>query len=106
MQVRKLDFDVVRSSIKNRVSESPQHAMRELQDLQISIYTMCGGGFLGKSAASQPKDFYIDLRVGKLPYSKKAILQAVKVLSIYAEELGLDPNRLDFHSGFHACGIF
>lgn len=63
---------------------------------QVRIFTMCGGGFIGHFAATQPADFYIDDRVGKLPYKKKEIYLAVEHLRRMADEAGLDPKRLEF----------
>jgi len=74
--------------------------------LQVAVYTMIGGGLLGRMAAEQPADFYIDSRVGKLPYPKRDILQAVAVLAIIAEANGLDPHNLPKLPPFHNLGIF
>jgi hypothetical protein len=74
--------------------------------MQTAIYAMCGGGFLGRFAAEQPGNFYIDTRVGKLPYSKKEIHQAVETLKTIAESNGLDPKHLPEIPRFHNMGIF
>lgn len=68
---------------------------------QVRVYTMCGGGFLGNFAATQPGDFYIDDRVGRLPYNKKEIYLAVEHLKRMAEEAGLNPKRLEFDSNWN-----
>ena len=62
--------------------------------LQVVVYTMCGGGYLGRLAAEQPADFYIDGRVGKLPYGRKAILRSVAALAALAIHLALDPHNM------------
>ena len=103
MEMMKLDYDEVRQAIQQK-SAAQQHY--EMANLQIVVYTMAGGGMLGRFAAEQPADFYIDSRVAKRPYPTKAIYQAVKVLSIYAEILGLKPNDLPRVLDFHNCGIF
>ena len=74
--------------------------------LQVTIYTMCGGGFLGRFAAEQPASFYIDDRVGKLPYPKKAIYQAVAVLKKLAMATGMDLSHMPEMPSFHCCGVF
>ena len=79
--------------------------IEHLRLLQVAVYVMCGGGFLGKLASEQPADFYIDDRVGRLPYSQKAIEQAVEVLRIHAEREGLDTHSLRSVT-FHNCGTF
>ena len=79
--------------------------IEHLRLLQVAVYVMCGGGFLGKLASEQPADFYIDDRVGRLPYSKSAITQAVEVLRVHAEKEGLDTHNLA-GVGFHTCGTF
>ena len=68
--------------------------MQELEQLRVLIYTMVGGSLLGDSAITQPADFYIDSRVGKLPYPKRQIMAAVALLHAMAVKLGLDPHRL------------
>jgi hypothetical protein len=73
---------------------------------QVAVYVMCGGGFLGQFAARQPADFYIDSRVGRLPFGRREIGQAVAVLATIAEAKGLDPHHLPPMPDFHACGIF
>ena len=73
---------------------------------QVAVYTMCGGGFLGAFAAEQPSDFYIDARVGRLPYPKKEIYQAVKTLATIAKANGLNPAKMPRMPVFHNSGIF
>jgi len=78
----------------------------KLRAHQTAVFVMCGGGVLGAFAANQPADFYIDDRVGRLPYPKKHIEQAVATLAIVAEQAGLDPHQLPERPRFHNCGIF
>lgn len=78
----------------------------KLKAHQAAVCVMCGGGFLGRFAAEQPADFYIDGRVGRLPYPKKAIEQAVETLATVAEEAGLDAHHLPKMPSFHNCGVF
>ena len=77
-----------------------------IRALQVAVYTMCGGGLLGRSAAEQPADFYIDSRVGKLPYSKKEIVQAAGVLALLAAKVGYNSHNMPIMPTFHNCGIW
>lgn len=77
-----------------------------IEALQTAVYVMCGGGWLGCSAAESPATFYIDARCGRLPYSAEEIKQAVAVLIVIAEKAGLDPHKLPSRPTFHNCGIF
>ena len=61
---------------------------------QVAVYVMCGGGFLGSFAAEQPADFYIDDRVGRLPYGRTDIYRAVETLSKIAKARGFNPHNL------------
>ena len=79
---------------------------RQIGTLQVVVKIMCGGGMLGNFAATQPADFYIDDRCGRLPYRRKEIMQAVAVLAACAEDRGLDPHHLPQPPDFHNCGIF
>lgn len=74
--------------------------------MQIAIYVMCGGGHIGRLAAEQPNQFYIDDRVGKLPYPRRAIYQAVATLITIAKINGLNPSKLPKSPCFHNMGIF
>ncbi len=74
--------------------------------MQVAIYTMCGGGFLGRFAAEQPADFFIDDRVGRLPYKKEEIYQAVEILKTIAESNGIDPHKMPPMPSFHNMGVF
>lgn len=73
--------------------------------MQVAVYVMCGGGFLGKLAAEQPGKFYLD-RAGKKPYPDKQIVGAVKVLAQIARDNGLDANHLPEMPVFHNLGVF
>jgi len=89
---------------QDRVREGA--AQYEVGPLQIAVYVMAGGGFLGRFAAEQPADFYIDDRCGRLPYGRKDIAQAVETLKTIAEAQGLDPHHLPAMPDFHGCGVF
>jgi len=95
----KLDFEEVKEGAKY------WQGKRRLERQQIAVYVMAGGGMLGRFAAQQPADFYIDDRVGRLPYPKKEIKQAVKVLEIFAEQNKLDPHNLEMPR-LHSMGVF
>jgi hypothetical protein len=73
---------------------------------QVAVYTMCGDGLLGRFAAEQPAVFYIDDRVGRLPYSKPAICQAARTLASLAEAHGLNSKDLPRMPSMHNFGIF
>lgn len=83
------------------------------RQLQLTVYVMCGGGLIGRFAAEQPADFYIDDRAATV-YPSEVIHQAVNVLTIYAKVLGLDPHNLQpskelnlpSFMNHHNCGIF
>lgn len=99
----KLNFSEVEKVFEGLKSKSLEEQTSYLQAQQMFVYTMCGGGFLGGTAAEQPDQFHIDSRVGRLPYNKKEILQAVKVLSLLAKVLGYKTlPRLPF---FHSSGV-
>jgi len=90
---------------QEKVAESGWKA-DSVPTMQTAIFVMCGGGFLGRFAAEQPADFYIDDRVGRLPYARKEIIQAVETLVTIAKVNGLDPHRLPEIKQFHNMGIF
>lgn len=69
---------------------SREYVLSVIGALQVAVYVMCGGGMLGRFAAEQPAEFYIDMRVGKLPYPKKDILQAVTFLDAISTSAGFD----------------
>ena len=99
----KLDMEQVKECYH---ALSSKRKVEEIKAHQVVVYTMCHGGLLGKMAAEQPADFYIDTRVGKLPYPKREIEQAVETLSVLAENAGYDPHHLPSMPNFHNCGIF
>ena len=80
--------------------------VESIPPMQTAVYVMCGGGFLGRFAAEQPMDFYIDDRVGCLPYSREEIYQAVETLKTIVIANGMDPHRLLTMPSFHNMGIF
>jgi hypothetical protein len=102
--MHKLNFNIVRENIKEQAADYPEKTLQEMKALQVAVYVMCGGGMLGHSAANQPEGFYIDDRVGKLNYKRNEILQAVQVLQVFREALGLKEMPQMAH--FHNCGIF
>ena len=89
-----------------KVAESAKYQRDDIGSLQVAVYTMAGGGMLGRLAAEQPADFYIDDRCGRLPYSRREITQAVTVLATLAKALGLDPCKMPEMPDFHCCGVF
>lgn len=89
-----------------KVKDSALHWSKDtIPSMQLAVHVMCGGGLLGRFAAEQPADFYIDSRVARLPYSKAAITQAVRCLVAFAETYGLDPHNLPTLPSFHNMGI-
>ena len=99
----------MKTLVLDRVKESfsPESGWKAetIPAMQIAIYVMCGGGFLGRFAAEQPADFYIDARVGRLPYTRREIEQAAKVLTVAAQAHGLDPHHLPPMPRFHNLGV-
>lgn len=85
---------------------TPHATPEAVAAMQVAVYVMCGGGFMGESAASRPADFYIDARITALPYKAKEILQAVKVLAFVAGLAGYDPHNMPKMTRFHNLGIF
>jgi hypothetical protein len=106
LKYNKKDMEQVKENILERVNDNPEGALQELKALQATVYTMCGGGFIGDSAKNAPRSFYIDDRCSGFPYPKRAILQAVQVLAFYAEGLGLEDWKLPSVAHFHNCGVF
>lgn len=100
----KLNFTEVEKVLEEVAKKNLVERTSYLQAQQMFVFTMCGGGLLGRSAAEQPDEFYIDSRVGRLPYPKKEILQAVKVLAILAKVMGLH-KKLPQLPFFHASGV-
>lgn len=114
---REVDLEQAEQRLTELLNEtSRQLVLDRCRQLQLTVYVMCGGGFLGRFAAEQPADFYIDDRASTV-YPAEAIYQAVKVLAIYAKVLGLNPNQLDPTAELfpgtgwnfmqcHNCGVF
>lgn len=101
----KLDMDAVEQNIMGRLEEYGEEKFRaEMTSLQVAVFVMCGGGWIGRSASEQPNGFYIDTRAGKRPYPKRDCLQAVEVLALYAKALNLD--KLPEIPSFHRCAIW
>lgn len=73
---------------------SLESMVEHLKSQQVAVYVMCGGGMLGRFGMCQPADFYIDSRVGRLPYPNKDIYQAIEVLKAIADFLKLDAHKL------------
>lgn len=61
---------------------------------QIILHTMLGGGMLGRDAMTNPAMFYIDARVSRRPYTKKAIYAQAAKLAKLAVELKQNPKNL------------
>lgn len=74
--------------------ESADERLDTIKALQAAAYTMCGGGFVGQLAVLHPRAFYVDARVGKLPYPVKQISKVVETLCVYATVHGLDTDNL------------
>jgi hypothetical protein len=93
-------------NIRQRIANKGRDAVvAEMEQLQVAVYVMCNGGFLGRSASEQPESFYVDDRVKKLPYSRRQIVNAVRVLHVYQMELGFETMpraKIDFHN----CGVW
>ena len=92
--------------VLNTFKEGGNFGADSIPAMQVAVYVMCGGGFLGRMAAEQPADFYIDERCTKLPYGKREIIQAVQVLVIAAGAHGLNPHEMPAMPRFHNMGIF
>lgn len=85
MEFRKLSLTMVRDGLKQQTADQ---LLEKLKSQQVAVYVMIGGGMIGRFAAEQPADFYIDMRVSRLPYGRRPIYQAVTILKMMAEELG------------------
>lgn len=105
----KLNVDQLEECLKGRLESQGREAVTsQMEQLRVAVFVMCGGGFLGSSAARQPASFYIDARCGRRPYSNTQVRQAVTTLAAYAKVLGLNPNDLGATNPvtFHNCGVF
>jgi hypothetical protein len=115
IEMRTLDLPSVKEGLTEqlKLADGRLALLDRCRQLQLSVYVMCGGGFLGRFAAEQPADFYIDDRAATA-FPSEVIYQAVKVLEVYANVLELDPHNLqpskelNLHSfmNHHNCGIF
>lgn len=104
---KKTKIEDISEIVVDRIARDRERTRREMEQVQVVCYTMCGGGGqLGDTAARRPGIFYIDTRCGKLPYPAGKILQAVEWLKVYAELLGEDPKNLPFESGFPHLDCF
>jgi hypothetical protein len=72
---------------------------------QVAVYVIAGGGHLGRWAAENPADFYLDQRTGKLPFSRDDILRAVATLARIATAHGFDPHELPTMPLLHSFEI-
>jgi len=95
--MHELDWEIIKADAKSWRKFIPL--------TQLIVFVMCGGGAIGRFAAENPADFYIDARVPVLPYSKQEILQVVMFLKIVAETNGLDAHNMRMPD-FHAMGVF
>lgn len=105
-KVLNLDTKTLRHTLGEQYAENPDKFMERIRGQQVMVYVMTGGGFIGRSHAEQPKSAYIDDRVSKRPYSRKAISNATTVLILMAEIAGLDPNNLPAMIDIHNSGVF
>ncbi len=71
-----------------------KQALQQLPFMQVALYVMCGGGFVGRSFAEQPKSAYLDDRISKRPFKPNAIEAARLELVHVAEIAGLNPENL------------
>lgn len=102
--MRKLDNQAVLETFNGE--GTGYFGAKTIPAMQVAVYVMCGGGFLGRMAAEQPADFYVDARCGKLPFKVREIEQAVQVLVIAAGAHGLDPHNMPAMPRFHNMGVF
>ena len=89
-----------------KVAESAEYWKNSIPTMQTAVFVMAGGGMLGRLAAEQPADFYVDDRTGRLPYTRKELTQAVAILCLIAEKNGPDSHKLPAMPDFHDLGIF
>jgi len=83
-----------------------ERVMAILRPNQVAVYVMCGGGRLGHSACTDPRSFYIDDRVGRLPYSRRQIMKAVHTLAQIASTLGFERDLPPLPGTFHNLHVF
>lgn len=102
---KELDLARVEKNLLEQVRENGRgEVYEEMKHVQTTLYIMCGGGWLGDTAAHHPDVFHIDGRSGALPYSKADIFQVLAVFKVYLRVLGYEkpPRRVMPHS----CGVF
>lgn len=103
--MRKLDNQAVLESFKGKEGQPGYWGAETIPLMQVAVFVMCGGGFLGRMAAEQPADFYIDDRA-RGAYKSAEIIQAVQVLVIAAGAHGLNPHDMPPMPRFHNMGVF
>jgi len=96
---------------KRLTDEQVESQVEYMKDIPIStlqtiIYVACGGGWVGRQHAEQPQSAYIDLRVGKLPYTRTEIGNMRRVLVALAKSRDLDPDDLPKMPNFSNLGVF
>lgn len=103
--MRKLDMVAVEQACRDYTKEQ---LLEKLRSQQVAVYVMCEGGLLGRFAAEQPADFYIDMRVSRLPYGRRKIEQAVAVLVVLAKLCGFSGKGTDMPKmpDLHGSGIW
>jgi hypothetical protein len=104
--MKKLHLDEVKKLFEEEFSLDREKFLSQVEAFQVAVYTMIGGGGLGSLAVRNPANFYIDGRIGRLPYPRREILQAIEVLKIMAEVAGLNPKAMPRMPCFHHAGIF
>jgi hypothetical protein len=87
----KLSDERIRTQAEGAIRCAGGDVERAIQTLQLVVFTMAGGGWLGESASVQPGGFYVDGRVSRRPYQVRAIKQATRVLAEVARIGGYDP---------------
>ena len=77
---------------------------QQMKYLQISLYTMIGGGQVANLAVTNPQEF--EMGDKRRPYGKTKILTMVEILIAYAKVLNLNPQDLKFEHGFYSGDVF
>lgn len=85
---------------------APDRAAQLVPPAQVAIYVLTGGGLVGRSYAHNPKTAYMDIRLGKRPYSRKQIEAARQTLVALAEKARMDPDSLPDMPDFGNLGVF
>jgi len=105
--MKKTELQAYLKSIKTKGEPGKGYlAPDAFQAAQVAVYVMAGGGIIGRLAAEQPADFYIDDRVSRRPYPKAQIYAAVAIMEAMAECNGMDPRHLPALPDFHNLGVF